>query len=102
MFIFTKKYFIISLTALILVSGTAESIFTTIVTSNYELCEESESSIEVNEFIAGRNKLTLKKVGAIKSTDSNSFLRSFQSPIRYPQKISLKEDKHILFRSLLI
>jgi hypothetical protein len=102
MSIFIKKCFLISLIALLLLGATAESIFTIVVPANYELCEESESSVEINEFVAGRNKLVPKKVEVRKPTAANLFLRSPQSSTHRPQSIFLKEDKHILFRTLLI
>jgi hypothetical protein len=96
----SKKYLIFCLIALTLASGSFASLTNFLSSDNYEYFEESESSIEANEFVAKRIRFTLKKV--IGSATSNSFLSSFRSITPYPPKISVKKDRHILFRSLLI
>ncbi|MFM9841048.1 MAG: hypothetical protein ACKVOQ_22460 [Cyclobacteriaceae bacterium] len=97
-----KNYLILSLVALLLATGSVAANINFLSSVNYEWCEESESSIEINEFVAGRNQFTIKKVKAEKPTAANSFPQSFQPSIPYPQQIAFEKDRHILFRSLLI
>jgi hypothetical protein len=100
MFSLSKKYLIFSLIALTLASGISYSLTDLLSSDNYECIEESESPIETNGFVTKRIRFTPKKI--VESNTSNLFLSSFQSSTSYPQKISVKKDRHILFRSLLI
>ncbi len=98
----SQNYLIISLIALLLATGSFTVNISFLSSVNYEWCEESESSIEINEFVAGRNHFAIKKVKSEKPIISNSSLQFFQSSITYLQQVSLKKDRHILFRTLLI
>lgn len=98
----SKNYLILSLVALLLATGSLAVNINFLSSANYEWCEESESSIEINEFVPGRNQFTIKKIAVEKPTTTNSLLQSFQSSVPYPQQIALEKDRHILFRSLLI